>query len=142
MHLMLKSMLIPSLPFISQAATAQPEYKVVLLTERQMRERATVQVLPRYPARNRKDVAEGVVVAFVEVDPSGAVTKVRIIQSPNPASGMATESALKKWKFTPVVTSDGTRGAKGKLTFYFYFRGGKGVVENPRMVEKLRSGTS
>jgi TonB family protein len=134
-------LLILFTPWASSGAAAQgAPQPVFLLRERQMREKARTEVLPQYPLAARKDRVRGLVVAEVEFDVKGVVTKVDIVESSHPAFISATTKALRQWKFAPVVTlKQESGGGKGKLTFYFYYKNGRGWVEHPMIFQKNQS---
>ena len=75
----------------------------LLVTERQLREKLKVEMLPRYPKNALKSKAQGVVVSIVEFDTQGTILKVEVVQTPHPLLGLATEQALKKWRFYPII---------------------------------------
>ena len=107
--------------------------------EQQLRIYARKQVLPKYPAAALKEKSQGVVVSQIEFNTEGVVTSVEILESPGPQFSKATDTALKQWAFNPIVTPKGeVFGAIGKLTFYFYFKGGRGWAENPMIFNKNR----
>jgi protein TonB len=83
----------PSPPVVRQPPQVQPtvrrEYK------------AAYRVEPTFPRQALKDGISGRVVAHVVVQPSGAVSEVRIIQSTNRIFDREVVRALSQWKFNP-----------------------------------------
>ena len=119
---------------------AQSKSTVVFLREQQLRERSKVEVLPKYPNDARKSKSTGVVVTQVDFDATGIITNFDILQSIDPRFNEPTIKALQQWRFNPVTTPEGVplRGT-GKLTFYFFWRNGRGWCENPLVFQKKRN---
>jgi TonB family protein len=105
--------------------------------EEQLRERARIEVLPRYPNGARRKRIQGFVVAEVEFDREGTVKHVEIVESTHPLFVAPTVTALKQWRFNPVVTPKREMlGGKGKLTFYFYYKNSRGWSEYPSIFRR------
>lgn len=104
----------------------------VTVHESTLRKYATKVVMPSYPENARKRGAQGVVVAQVDVNEQGDVTKVEILEAPDPSIGEVVSDSIKRWKFkTPTIKGKAVR-IKGKLTFYYKLENKVGRVENPR----------
>ena len=118
---------------LSSSGGTQTTYsRIFSFRERQMREKIRLEILPKYPLEALKDQASGIIVVKLEFDINGDVSKIELVETSHPAFVLPTRQALSRWKFNPVVTPDReVYGATGKLTFYFYFRGGRGWVEDP-----------
>ena len=120
---------------------AQSSSTMVFLREQQLRERSKVAVLPKYPNGAVKDKATGIVVTQVDYDATGIITSLAILESADPRFNIPTIKALKQWRFNPVTTPEGVPlKGKGKLTFYFFWKNGRGWCENPRVFQKKPKG--
>ena len=118
---------------------AQSNSTVVFLREQQLRERSKVEVLPKYPNDAVKIKASGVVVTQVDYDATGIITSFAILESADPRFNIPTIKALKQWRFNPVTTPEGVPlKGKGKLTFYFFWKNGRGWCENPLVFQRNR----
>lgn len=118
---------------------AQPKPRVIPLREQQLRDRVIVEVLPNYPRQALKDKSSGIVVMQVEFDREGLITSVETVEAADLRFVPVTERALKKWRFRPIIAPDGTiGGGKGKLTFYFFWKDGRGWSANPWIFDKNR----
>jgi len=110
---------------------------LVILQEQQLRERAQVKVLPKYPVEVLKDRRSGIVVMQVRFDASGVVTETRTIEAVDKRFILPTASALKQWRFKPILTSTGKLAeGTGKVTFYFFWKKGHGWCEDPLIFSK------
>jgi protein TonB len=58
-------------------------------------------VNPVYPEAARKERIMGVVVVEVSLDETGAVTDVRVVESPHEALAQASTDAVRQWRFDP-----------------------------------------
>ena len=103
------------------------------VSEYSLRRLAIEAPMPEYPAASIASKSSGVAVAELASDASGAVKTVDVLQAPDTHTARALEEALKRWTFRPlgVKGTEGGRGARSKLTFYFELTGGKGRVLNP-----------
>jgi TonB family protein len=109
----------------------------IRLMEEQLRERIRSETPPKYPPAARAAKLQGLVVTEVEFDGKGDVTKIEILESTDPLFATATKTALKRWKFSPIVSPDNeTLSGKGKLTFYFYYKDGRGWSEDPSIFKQ------
>jgi rhodanese-related sulfurtransferase len=68
------------------------------------------------------------VVASVRFDLDGKLSTVEILEAPDAHTAAAVRDALARWIVPPTQTKSPIRG---KLTFYFQVRDGKGVVLDP-----------
>ena len=98
-----------------------------------LRSMALKMVLPVYPQDALRKRKTGVAVADIHLSVEGAVTKVEVLEAPDPSIGNSVRDALSRWRFQPTDDSDGERAIEfsGKLVFYFEIRQGKGVVLFP-----------
>lgn len=111
------------------------------MREPQLRERSKVEVLPKYPNDAAKNKSTGIVVTQVDFDATGTVTKFEILESADTRFNAPTIKALKQWRFNPVTTPEGTPlSGQGKLTFYFFWKNGRGWCENPLVFQKKQKG--
>jgi TonB family protein len=116
----------------SSACTKQP-CRELTAREDTLRRRAVNRVLPEFPADAQKDAASGVVVAQINIDDTGRLRGVQILQSPHPSITQATTAALKQWVFDfQSNKADVPECFNGKLTFYFVLEGGKAYVRDPK----------
>jgi protein TonB len=65
-------------------------------------------VEPEYPGLAVKAHIQGIVILEATVNENGDVTEIRILRSANPLLDRAAESAVKQWRYSPVVLN-GTR---------------------------------
>ena len=122
---------------------AQTKSTVVFLREQQLRDRGKVEVLPKYPNDALKNKATGIVVTEIDFDTNGTITKLAILESSDRHFDIPTIKALRQWRFNPVTTSEGVPlKVKGKLTFYFFWKNGRGWCENPLVFQKKPKGSS
>ena len=103
------------------------------------RESALYSVAPTYPSLVSPTV-EGVAVAQVQLEPSGVVAAVEILESPHNDASRSMTHALLQWRF-PVVRLPGhflAARVRGKITYYFAVAQGVGVVRTPEEQTELR----
>lgn len=93
-----------------------------------LRTAATTAPKPEYPAASLTTKVAGVVVASVRFDLDGKLSTVEILEAPDAHTAAAVRDALARWIVPPTQTKSPIRG---KLTFYFQVRDGKGVVLDP-----------
>ncbi|MFZ0821591.1 MAG: energy transducer TonB [Candidatus Acidiferrales bacterium] len=87
---------------------------------------------PAFPIDALKRGKYGVVVASLDLDASGRVADVRILESPTSSMGDSVAKAISSWQFRPFKRKDGQpMRMSGKLTFYFELRGKEGIVLDP-----------
>jgi TonB family protein len=103
----------------------------VRLPESALRKRALKVVMPAFPKDVEIRGVTGVVVAQLEIDTSGEVSQVRVLQAPAPAVQQAVEEALKRWRFKPCSVGGSEVKVRGKLTFYYVIERGQAMVRNP-----------
>ncbi|HET6862102.1 MAG TPA: energy transducer TonB [Pyrinomonadaceae bacterium] len=117
----------------STAALAVRQYKVATLPERTLRKWAKITVMPVFPTESKNRKSQGVAVAEVQIDELGNVSKVEVLEAPDPPIAKALIVAIKQWKFEPGKDdSDGKPiRMQGKLTFYFVIEGQTAQVKNP-----------
>ncbi|MGD0404487.1 MAG: TonB family protein [Candidatus Acidiferrales bacterium] len=99
--------------------------------ERILRSRAVKVVKPIFPEDAIRNQTTGVVVAEIHLDGSGVVTTVHILQAPSESTAASVSQAVSQWQFQPFPPPDDKHIISGKLTFYFEFRHGKGIVLDP-----------
>jgi rhodanese-related sulfurtransferase len=112
------------------AAVPQPAVK---MGEWGLRESASFAPMPEYPRESLSAKVSGVVVADVVFGLDGRAKSVEILESPDALTAAAVRDAVSRW------TVPGGQGSglpdnyaiRGKLTFYFQFRNGKGRVHDP-----------
>jgi len=107
----------------------------VRFSEGVFRRKAVKSVLPKFPAESFKKGSHGVAVAELSVDEKGDVESIKILDSPDEAIKQAVTDAANQWKFSPSKMKGAPIRLKGKLTFYFVIEGGRGRVENPKLIE-------
>jgi rhodanese-related sulfurtransferase len=88
---------------------------------------------PEYPAETLTTRVAGVVVASVRFDLDGKLSTLEILEAPDPHTAAAVRNALARWVVPPtqVLGRETKSPIRGKLTFYFQVRDGKGVVLDP-----------
>lgn len=98
-----------------------------------LRMAATAAPKPEYPAASRTTHVAGVVVVSVQFDLNGKLSTLDILESPDPHTAAAVRDALARWVVPPtqILGREVKSPIRGKLTFYFQVRAGKGVVLDP-----------
>jgi TonB family protein len=89
---------------------------------------------PDYPASSISRGSTGVAVAAVRLGADGDVTRVNVLQAPDPDIDASLRRTLRQWRFLPPQV-DGSKDPyvmEGKLTFYFQIRDGRPTVEEPQ----------
>ena len=104
---------------IGYAGSVPADEPLVRVPEQQARRAVTRKVDPEYPAMARQVRITGRVAVDIVIDTTGNVEKVNILNGNAMLTG-ATVSAVKKWKFTPIVLSDKPVRAIASLTFDFH----------------------
>jgi len=104
------------------------------ISELTVRKLAVNKVLPTYPGDALKGKFQGVAIAELSIDIEGAVSGVKILESPHDSIGESVKKSVLQWKFKPMKKDNRPLRVVGKLTFYFSIIGGKGVVRNPVVV--------
>lgn len=103
----------------------------IRVSEASLRRMAVKTVLPTFPDAAERHGDSGVAVARVDVNPSGKVGGVKVLQSPDASIARAVASALKQWVFRPQKVSGQGVAVEGKLTFYYLISHGRGAVLDP-----------
>ena len=118
------------LPMCVDAAPFQGE---VNRGEWGLRTAATMAPKPEYPAASLTTKATGVVIASVRFNLDGTLGTLEILEAPDPHTAAAVRDALARWVVPPtqVLGRETKSPIRGKLTFYFQVRDGKGVVLDP-----------
>jgi hypothetical protein len=99
------------------------------VSEQTLRSFATFQVAPLFPQSALTLHQLGVAVARVDVESSGSIKSVTIIQSPGPEVSESILLAIRSWKFVKGTGGDGLPAAySGKLTYYFALHKGHPIV--------------
>jgi rhodanese-related sulfurtransferase len=98
-----------------------------------LRTSATTAPKPEYRAASLTTKVAGVVVASVRFDLDGKLSGVEILEAPDPHTAAAVRDALARWTVPPtqILGRETKSPVRGKLTFYFQVRDGKGVVLDP-----------
>jgi rhodanese-related sulfurtransferase len=98
-----------------------------------LRTAATTAPKPEYPAASIATKVAGVVVASVRFDLEGKLSTLEILESPDPHTAAAVRDVLARWIVPPRhgLGRETKSPIRGKLTFYFQVRDGKGVVLDP-----------
>lgn len=105
---------------------------VVRVGEDGIQKSAVKKVLPIYPAETLKKLVKGVAVAEVQYDGNGDVSEVKILESPDSATGEAVTKAVRQWKFKPSKMDNKPVSIRGKITFNFIIDAkGKGEIKIP-----------
>ena len=112
----------------------QEPRRFLSVPETALRQRIAVGPVPAYPAESLKAAVTGVVVAEAFFAADGRFETIEILESPDTHTAASVRTAVKGWALTSGAT--GPRGEpapalRGKLTFYFRIRDGKGLVLNP-----------
>jgi rhodanese-related sulfurtransferase len=112
---------------------AAPMQDAVNRSEWGIRSAATTAPKPDYPVASLTTKGAGVVVASVRFDLDGKVGALDILESPDPYTAAAVRDALARWVVPPaqLLGRETKSPIRGKLTFYFQVRDGKGVVLDP-----------
>jgi rhodanese-related sulfurtransferase len=89
--------------------------------------------MPAYPEASLGARISGVVVAAVLFGVDGKLASIDILQSPDAHTGAAVRDAVGRWTVpgVQVMGREEKSPVRGKLTFYFQLRDGKGVVLSP-----------
>lgn len=103
------------------------------MNEMRLRVMATAAPLPVYPRESLAAKVAGVAVAAVRFDVDGRAQSVEILEAPDEHTAAAVREAVSRWTVPGVKVNDRPEAVsvRGKLTFYFQLRDGKGRVVNP-----------
>ncbi|MGO9097698.1 MAG: energy transducer TonB [Bryobacteraceae bacterium] len=101
------------------------------VSESSFRHAATNIVVPVYPLEAVRSGVHGVAVADVQIDETGAVSRVQVLEAPSPSIGRAMISALSKWRLPPTTISGRPTVLLGKVTYYFFIEKGRPKVASP-----------
>ncbi|HVF54971.1 MAG TPA: energy transducer TonB [Pyrinomonadaceae bacterium] len=125
--------LLVTLLYLAVPLSANPQkLQFVTVHEETLRRYAVEVVNPSYPQRAVKRSAQGVAVIQLDVNEQGSVSRAEVLEAPDPLISEAVAAAVKKWKFKPPTIRGSAVPIRGKLTFYYMIKDGKGRVENPR----------
>jgi TonB family protein len=104
----------------------RPDRYTGVVSELNLRKRAIKRELPPFPEDAIRAHETGVAVAAIEVDTSGRVFEVTVLEAPARSIEESVAKTLMAWRFEPfVLPSTGQRDrVRGKLTFYFVIEGG------------------
>lgn len=108
------------------------EPKFIRLEEQALRKRARKILMPRFPEDAKKRGVTGTSVAEVEIDETGKVASVRVVQAPDELIKVALTDAINQWRFRPLTIEGAPVRIIGKLTFHYVIDRGKASVENPK----------
>ena len=98
------------------------------VNELNLRSFASKVVAPIFPPRAFIKKEFGVAVAHVDLDISGRIKAITIVQSPSAEISDAMMKAIGDWQFDRVPPGDPAVEFSGKLTYYFLKRNGAPVV--------------
>jgi rhodanese-related sulfurtransferase len=89
--------------------------------------------MPEYPRESLAQKVSGVVVAAVLFGVDGKLTTIEILESPDAHTAAAVRDAVGRWTVpgAQVMGREEKSPVRGKLTFYFQVRDGKGIVLDP-----------
>lgn len=121
------------LPALCVAAQGPSEIR---LSEAVIRKRAVKVVMPVFPEASKNRGTTGVAVAEIEIDRTGTVSRVEVLEAPDSDIKSAVAGAVKQWRFKPATLSGTAVKVLGKLTFYYTADHGKSVVRNPEDVPR------
>lgn len=99
-------------------------------------------LMPEYPEISRNRNATGVSVSRIEINESGEVKNIEVLQAPDQYIEAALVKSIGQWRFQPFTQKGQPRSVRGKLTFYFLIEGGKAFVKNPRFHAKQNESNS
>jgi TonB family protein len=97
---------------------------------------------PIYPASAVANNIMGVVVAAVTIDVQGKLKSVKIVESPDAATGRAVRDAVTQWVFRPLTVPSGANLIAGNMIFYFHRTGGRVVVSSAEEMQAIKSSTT
>lgn len=102
------------------------------VAELNLRNRVIAMEQPIFPPEAVAQGKGGVAVAEIEVDESGSVDRVTIVESPAPSIEESVKRAVRLWRFQPFEIFGKPARFTSKLTFYFVLRDGEARVYAPR----------
>jgi TonB family protein len=110
------------------------QYRVATVPEKTLRQFARIVVTPEYPDDSRRNGSQGVVVAQLNIDEQGVVSKVEILEAPDDSIANAVSKPTKMWMFQPAIDDSTGKAIKlsGKLTFYFVIDSSGAYVRDPK----------
>ncbi len=100
------------------AGVAQPQEKVIKVTESELRSAASQKIEPEYPAVARQIRLTGDVDLEVSIDNTGSVDKVTVLRGNTLLVGSSIQ-AIKRWKFNPFRVDGQAARAVGSIRFNF-----------------------
>ena len=112
-------------------AANQQGLRYVTVAEETLRGYALETVMPLYPQRARRRNVQGTAVVQLNVNEQGAVTGVEVLEAPDTLTRESVAQAVKQWRFKSPTIHGQAVSIRGKLTFYYVIKNGKGQVENP-----------
>jgi protein TonB len=107
---------VPSLSTFPVAFLEDPP--IVKMSEQEVRKAATTKVDPEYPAVARQIRVTGEVVLEVTISTAGNVETVKVVRG-NTLLTNAAISAVKRWKFTPLVAAGKPAAIQTNISFSF-----------------------
>lgn len=120
----LSMVVTPGSPVAPQSVARVPEGVV--------RKAAKTTIKPTYPASSKKRGTQGLAVVLVEINEAGKVTDVSVVEAPDEEIGKSVMSAVRGWEFSQLTADGKPIKLRGKLSFYFSIRDGKGYVSDPK----------
>ncbi|PYS81501.1 MAG: hypothetical protein DMF67_16495 [Acidobacteria bacterium] len=72
--------------------------------------------------------------ALLQLDESGRLVSVKMLEAPDPDIEKSVLEAIKKWRFGNATSNTGESvRVEGRLTFYFEIINGQALVRNPTL---------
>jgi len=96
-------------------------------SEGMLRSHVTRIIRPSYPAVDLARATTGIAVANLRVAADGNVERLTILEAPSSSIAQSVAAAVSKWKFQPWPQTV----MSAKVTFYFEFKNGQGIVWYP-----------
>jgi TonB family protein len=125
--------------FLVAGASAAALQSKAVVPEKVLRNFATRTVMPEYPAASKEHGTQGRAVALLQLDESGRLVSVKMLEAPDDDIEKSVVEAIKKWRFDNVTrhAGEGVR-IEGRLTFYFEIIDGQARVRNPKAITEPR----
>lgn len=104
-------------------------------SEPRLRQLVLNSVQPRFPSTLEPEDHRGVVVASVEVRPTGQVTVLAIEEAPHRLIGEEVTASIEQWQFGSLPPDEvgDVLPLRGKLTFYCVVEAGQGHIVSAEM---------
>ncbi len=122
-------------------STARPATFTV--QDKILRRQAILKPTPTYPSTSLAKGVSGVVVATVTFDGQGGRTRsVKILESPDAATGQAVRDAVGQWTLNGLGVQSRATAVSGNLVFYFHLVDGKAMVLSAEELQAIRGITT